>query len=643
MRPHPPGLHTFEPLLPEPVRSSGRVVIGSTLDKYEVLEKVGEGGMATVYRGRHATLNRDVAIKVLHPHLSSSSRNRKRFAREARAIEHLRHPNILEIFDYSGLDAEECYIVTEFVSGETLSSLLWRRGRLPSELVAAIGRDLARALAYAHREAILHRDLKPDNVMVRGDGTIKLMDFGIARFLDESQVTMTGALVGSPAFMSPEQAREGKLDTRSDLFSLGTVLFYLVTGTLPFAGSNPSVILKNVIEANRPNVAELAPTISASLADVIERLLSTDRDGRFPTADDVVAALGKVLEESGVDPEQEPWSIYAYTVEPEAWERRLDAHLREHLLSGGKALLARGDHLAALRMFNRLLSMDGENAEVLALVQGLHGQVRPRRRVGWLLGGSATVVVVTAIAAVVLWSRSLPPGPPPDAAPRPTPAPVEAAAQAVEAAAQADPPAPVVRGPDPVPGATPGEPAPAAAQVLVPTPTPPPPLVRRPQPQPAVVPVDPVPAPAPPLVVAQNGTGKLHLSSPDFLSAEVFTGSTRIGMTNKVIEIPSGKYHLVVRSLYVQEYELDVEVGPGETVQQKIPLKPKPWKILLEGWEGDCRVTHNGQARGTVATLDAVLLVDRPHQPQAVVLTCGSEPHEFRWSELRTDVRVSPP
>src|SRR5689334_15311809 len=126
--------------------------------------------MATVYRGRHTTLDRDVAIKVLHPHLSSSARNRKRFAREARAIEHLRHPNILEIFDYSGLDAEECYIVTEFVQGETLSGLLWRRGRLPSEIAAIIGRDLALALASAHREGILHRDLKPDNVMLRGDG-----------------------------------------------------------------------------------------------------------------------------------------------------------------------------------------------------------------------------------------------------------------------------------------------------------------------------------------------------------------------------------------------------------------------------------------------------------------------------------------
>ena len=225
-------------------------MIGNVLDnRYEVLQKVGEGGMATVYRGRHATLDRDVAIKVLHPHLSSSTRNRERFACEARAIEHLRHDSILSIFDYSGMDQSDyCYIITEFVEGETLSEWVGRSVRLPSEIVVVMGLHLASALSYAHAEGILHRDLKPDNVMVRFDGTVKLMDFGIARFLDEVQVTMTGALVGSPAFMSPEQAKEMPLDPRSDLFSLGTVLFYLTTGCLPFSGSNPSLILKNVIE-----------------------------------------------------------------------------------------------------------------------------------------------------------------------------------------------------------------------------------------------------------------------------------------------------------------------------------------------------------------------------------------------------------
>ena len=223
-------------------------MVGMVLDKYEVLQKVGEGGMATVYRGRHVTLNRDVAIKVLHPHLSASMRNRQRFAREARAIEHLDHENILKIFDYSGVDVPDCFIVTEFVPGRTLYELLKDRGLFPSEVVAIIGRDLSAALAYAHRAGIVHRDLKPENVMVRVDGTVKLMDFGIARFLDETSLTVTGALVGSPAYMSPEQASERPVNERSDLFSLGTVLYHIVSGQLPFSGNNPSIILRNIIE-----------------------------------------------------------------------------------------------------------------------------------------------------------------------------------------------------------------------------------------------------------------------------------------------------------------------------------------------------------------------------------------------------------
>ncbi len=242
-------------------------MIGSTIDKYEVLQKVGEGGMATVYLGRHTTLKRMVAVKVLHPHLSASTRNRQRFAREARAIEHLDHENILQIFDYSGSDAEDCFIVTEFVSGQTLAALLQDRGMIPSELAAIIGVHLCQALAYAHRSGIVHRDLKPENVMLRDDGVVKLMDFGIARFLDESTVTMTGALIGSPAYMSPEQALERKVDSRSDLFSLGSLLFHLVTGRLPFPGTNPSIILRNIIEGKRPEVLELQPGVSPQVAD----------------------------------------------------------------------------------------------------------------------------------------------------------------------------------------------------------------------------------------------------------------------------------------------------------------------------------------------------------------------------------------
>ncbi|MEQ1501155.1 MAG: serine/threonine-protein kinase, partial [Myxococcota bacterium] len=398
--------------------STGWRLIGTTLDKYEVLQKVGEGGMATVYRGRHSTLDRTVAIKILHPHLSSSTRNRLRFAREVEAIERLRHENILEILDFSGNDVSDCYIVTEFVDGETLTAILHRRGKVPSEVATLIGLSLCRALGYAHSKDVLHRDVKTDNVMVRNDGTVKLMDFGIARFLDASKVTMTGALVGSPAFMSPEQAKEGPLDQRSDLFALGTVLYDLVTGMLPFTGSNPSLILKNVIEGNRPHVAELAPTMSASLADVIERLMATNADDRFNTAADVERHLLAVLAETRIRVDAPEWSLAAWLHDPDEYEKRLDAHLRTVLVDEGRQLLASGDHLAALRLLNRLLSMDEDNAEVLALVQGLHGEPAPvgakRTR---LVAGVALIAIGFGVLVLSIAARRVPAEPEPEVGP----------------------------------------------------------------------------------------------------------------------------------------------------------------------------------------------------------------------------------
>ncbi len=376
-------------------------MIGHVLDKYEILQKIGEGGMATVYRGRHTTLGRDVAIKVLHPHLSQSERNRLRFAREARAIEHLDHDHILRIFDYSGTDADACYIVTEYVDGVTLQQLVSQHGRLPGEVATLIGLDLAEALAYAHELGIIHRDLKPENVMLRRDGAVKLMDFGIARFLDEVNLTVTGALVGSPAYMSPEQAMERVLDPRSDLFSLGTLLFHLVTGQLPFSGSNPSVILKNIIEGNRPEVVELAPDISPDLIDLIEELLQVSVEDRPRDARQVHERLARMLADVRLDPADPRWSLAAWLTDPGGYEKRLHEHLKVVLLEEGRRRLEQDDHLGALRLFNRLLSLDEENEEVLALVQEMHeagarSPERPRRL--WLAGIAAALA-----AAVLAW------------------------------------------------------------------------------------------------------------------------------------------------------------------------------------------------------------------------------------------------
>lgn len=587
-------------------------MIGTTLDKYEVLQKVGEGGMATVYRGRHSTLERDVAIKVLHPHLSSSLRNRKRFEREAQAIEHLRHENILEIFDYSGMEGSDCYIVTEFVEGETLSGLLQRRGKLPSEVAAIVGVSVARALSYAHAQGILHRDIKTDNVMLRVDGTVKLMDFGIARFLDETKVTMTGALVGSPAFMSPEQAKEASLDQRSDLFALGTVLFDLVTGHLPFTGSNPSLILKNVIEGNRPNVAELAPTMSATLADVIERLMATDPEDRYNAAADVERHLLAALAEARIDPASPDWCLVAWLADPDGYEKRLEEHLARVLVEEGRRLLGAGDHLAALRLFNRLLSIDEDNAEVLALVQGLHGEPRApsTRRTRWIAAGALGVVglALGALYAVSLGTTRDPRAPETPTASTSTSPPLVAPTNAA-----------LVR-----------DPGPAPVPVVPEAPVPPPAAVPATEPRPrAILPAVERPAPntierpssaAPPL--EEPRYAEVRLNTGDYV-AEVFLRGTRLGDTRDKLALPPGTHQLTLRSPLLLEETVEVTVTGGETPVKNVTLRPKPSKVVFpDALPADCAVEANGRAVGTLAELGRAWVVERPDQRLAMGITC---------------------
>ncbi len=389
--------------------------IGTVVEKYEILQKVGEGGMATVYRGRHRTLDREVAIKILHPHLSNNVKNRTRFEREARAIESLSCRNIPEIYDFSGPQAEQCFIITEFIHGPTLRTFLEMVDAIPSEPAALIGLQVANALDAAHRRGIVHRDIKPENIMIDGSGTVKLMDFGIARVLDESHVTLTGALVGSPAFMSPEQARDDDIDARSDLFSFGTLLYLMVTGQLPFRGGNPSVVLKGIIEGEYEDPIDHTPDLHPDLVRVIERCLETDPDDRFPDVDAVRAELEAVLRSSAIDPGDpgELWSLASYFEDAVGYERRLREHLVPTLLERGKALIEERNPSEALRHLNRVLTLDEGNPEVLDLIGRLGNPEEEDEGGSWWPYG-LTLAGILALVGIGLWWQLWRPGPGPE-------------------------------------------------------------------------------------------------------------------------------------------------------------------------------------------------------------------------------------
>jgi serine/threonine-protein kinase len=219
-----------------------------TLAKYELLDEIGHGGMATVYRARDLRLGREVAIKLIHRHLRESAEVASRFVAEGRAVAKLRHPNIVEVYDVSDPEDPEQFIVVELLRGTTLRKVLTEHRDIPPEVGAAIGIELASALSHAHAAGVIHRDLKPENVLVEIDETrgavIKLTDFGIAKVLDVQGVTSTGQVLGSPAHMAPEQIEGGDVDARADVFGLGVLLYECMVGHLPFEGKNPAQVLR---------------------------------------------------------------------------------------------------------------------------------------------------------------------------------------------------------------------------------------------------------------------------------------------------------------------------------------------------------------------------------------------------------------
>lgn len=269
------------------------------LGKYEVIERLGRGGMAEVYRAYHVSLDRYVAIKVLHAFLADDPEFKTRFEKEARNIARLKHPNIVQVYDFETDEAlESYYMVMELVEGPTLKGQLFRlneQGELmPLNEALRIVREAAGALAYAHSQGMIHRDVKPANLMLDRDNRVVLADFGIAKIVTGIQFTASGGMVGTPAYMAPEQGLGDAGDERSDLYSLGVILFQLVTGRLPYDAETPlAVILKHLNEPI-PSARRLNPDLPQSIDVVITRLLAKDADDRYQSANELIADLEKV-------------------------------------------------------------------------------------------------------------------------------------------------------------------------------------------------------------------------------------------------------------------------------------------------------------------------------------------------------------
>ncbi len=270
-------------------------MIGTLLnDRYRLEEQIGSGGMSTVYRAFDPTLERWVAIKLMHRDISSDPDQLERFRREAKAVARLSHPHVVTVIDF-GEDDGTPYIVLEFVEGETLKERIRRMERLPVAESVAYAIEVGRGLSAAHAERLVHRDVKPQNVLIDQEGRAKVTDFGIARSLEVSGLTAPGRVLGTTDYVSPEQASGHEVTEQSDVYSLGVVLFEMLTGDVPFkADSQVGVAMKHMRDP-MPDVQRLRPEVSSALAAVVDRATAKETANRYPTAADMTADLEEVL------------------------------------------------------------------------------------------------------------------------------------------------------------------------------------------------------------------------------------------------------------------------------------------------------------------------------------------------------------
>lgn len=387
-------------------------MIGTTLGHYRVLDKLGEGGMGEVYRAHDTKLGRDVALKVLPASVSANRARLDRFQREARALAALDHPNIVTI--YSVEEAEGVHFLTmELVRGRDLDTVR-RQGRLPLPQLLDVARQLVSALGAAHERGVVHRDVKPANVMVSDDGRVKVLDFGLAKQIDsplgadETMLqTESGVVMGTAPYMSPEQVQGQPLDPRSDLFSLGIVLHELATGERPFRGGNPAALSSAILRDDPPPITRVDTSLPDGLAAIVLRCLKKDPRDRFQTAGDTAAALASVAVPGELRTPPPRKAVRTVLVLP--FVNRSPDPENEYFADGlTEEVIADLARLSALRVISRnsAMTLKGTSKDTRTLARELavtHLVTGSVRRAGQAL--RVTAELVDAAADAPLWSE----------------------------------------------------------------------------------------------------------------------------------------------------------------------------------------------------------------------------------------------
>ncbi len=581
----------------------------NALGRYRLEEQVGQGGMAVVWRALDTQLMRTVAVKVLHAHLIAREEIRRRFQREAKAVARLHHHHILDIYDVSSAGEPPggpSYLVTEFIPGWSLRNFADKHPFDPPELAAAVALALADALEHAHAAGVVHRDLKPENVMLREDGVVKLTDFGIATLLDpDDKFTATGAILGSPAHLPPEIIEGKPADPRSDLFSLGTLLYWLACGQLPFQARTPAALLKQILDVKPPDPRTHRASIGDGLAALIMRLLEKDPALRVQTAAEAKRELARLLAEAGIDAPETELKAFVSGEPPEEIAGRLRERLVAHSLDqGGQALRERRTG-RALSAYARALALQPGQPEATRRLE----QLRNRRRLLRRLRAAAVV----AIAGLALWGGlrlaqawrtkqelSAPPESREMARarpePRPRPPPIAAPADHAAAAPGAIGSAMVPNGTiDP---STPPEPAPGSASAPI----------------------------HPRSVAAREPAPELPVTlSVHWVWAHVLVDGRELGeKQNFTTRLSIGPHRVLVSHACCLDNEQTIDVEPGQSRYALEPGRPKPARLSIQNAPADAMAVVDGVSMGTPQNLARLDLPMLEGPSREVLLTVGA-------------------
>jgi hypothetical protein len=380
------------------VRTAGPPRLGGVLGRYELLQVLGHGAMATVFRARDTHLGREVAVKVMTLAVAARSDSAERFRREAQAVAAVKHPGIVEIFDFvAASDGDPAYIVSELINGPTLRQFLdGRRGRLLPESAALLALPLAEALHAAHARGVIHRDIKPDNVMLEcgaSERKVVLTDFGVAHVTGLETMTATGALVGSPSYMSPEQARGHDVGPSSDLFSFGVLLYEMATGHLPFTGKDPLMILGAISRGIYKRPSQVSPFVGPAFDEICVRCLRAVAGERPGSAGDVAEQLRGFCRSAGLD--VGGGDLRRLLDDAEAFEAELRPRMASAAVVLARKHARRAELARALAELSRATAYVPGHAEATRLIT----TISSRRR--WALVAAVAAGVLAIAAGVV--------------------------------------------------------------------------------------------------------------------------------------------------------------------------------------------------------------------------------------------------